>query len=34
MHLNHANNQHEMQLNHSLQQHINHSQLHRVHAQQ
>jgi hypothetical protein len=34
MHLKHANNQHEIQLNHSLQQHIIHSHSLRVHAQQ
>jgi hypothetical protein len=33
MHLPYANNQHEMQLKNSLQQHINHFQIHRVHAQ-
>jgi hypothetical protein len=34
MHLPHANNQHEMQRNNSLQQHINHLQIHKVHTQQ
>jgi hypothetical protein len=34
MHLKHANNQHQIQLNASLQQHISHSHLRRVNAQQ
>jgi hypothetical protein len=34
MHLKHANNQHEIQLNHSLQQHISHYHSRTVHAQQ
>jgi len=32
MHLQHDNNQHEMQPNKSFQQHINHSNLHKVRA--